>query len=131
MQPQLSFITLAVDDLPRATVFYRDILQFKPRKISDTVVFFTFGALTLALYPREQLGQLAGLDVPSLGSAGFALSLNVPQVSDVDDLLSRAQAGGARITKSAATTSWGAYAGFFTDPDGHLWEVTWNPHFPC
>ena len=129
MQPRISFITLGVADLAAALVFYRDTLGLTPRKVHADVVFFTLGAIQLALYPRELLASDAGVNPDGSGFRGVTLSHNVASRSEVDALLTIATQGGGRLIKAAAVTSWGGYAGYFADPDGHLWEVAFNPDF--
>ncbi|MDA0335754.1 MAG: VOC family protein, partial [bacterium] len=140
MEPRVSFITLGVLELTRATRFYCDVLAFGllPSSTAD-VSFFSLGALRLALYPRHLLAAGAGVDnvpdnVPDNGAgvtAGptFALSHNVASAAAVDALLAHVQqhAGpyGCRVTRVGAATAWGGYMGYFADPDGFLWEVAW------
>ncbi len=140
MEPRVSFITLGVTELTRATRFYCDVLDFDllPSSAAD-VSFFALGDLRLALYPRQLLAAVAGVDnVPDSGAgvaAGptFALSHNVDSAAAVDALLAHVQqhAGpyGCRLTRAGAATAWGGYMGYFADPDGFLWEVVWNPAY--
>ncbi|QLG87194.1 VOC family protein [Chitinibacter bivalviorum] len=130
MEPRVSFITLGVADLAVSLHFYRDILGLTPRKIHDDVVFFAMGASWLALYPRHLLALDAGVAETGHGFRGVALAHNVRSQAEVDQLLHIAQEGGGKLIKPAQPTSWGGYAGYFADPDGHLWEVAWNPEFP-
>ena len=130
MEPRVSFITLGVADLERATRFYRDVLGLPQKPTPPTVAFFEMGKTWLSLYPREALAADAG--VPSAGSGfpGFALAHNVRSIDEVDALLSHAAVGGGTLVKAGHHTDWGGYAGYFSDPDGFLWEVAWNPKFP-
>jgi uncharacterized protein len=132
MEPRLSFVTLGVRDLPHATVFYRDVLKLPQIPTPDGVSFFELGRTWLSLYPRVDLAHDAGLldEAPYSGFPGFALAHNVREREDVDRLLEELAAAGARIVKPAADADWGGRSGYFADPDGFLWEVAWNPHFP-
>ncbi|MEP7118644.1 MAG: VOC family protein [Acidobacteriota bacterium] len=134
MQPRISFITLGVDDLNRATAFYRDGLGLPTPGIIGTE--FEHGAvtfiqmqpgLTLALWPRRSLAHETGLPVSGPPSTSVCLAHNVRARPDVDTLLAQAAAAGARIVKAAHDTFYGGYAGYLQDPDGHLWEIAWNP----
>jgi catechol 2,3-dioxygenase-like lactoylglutathione lyase family enzyme len=134
MKPRITLITLGVDDLERALAFYRDGLGWKTEGIvgrefaHGAVAFFDLQpGLRLALWPRASLAHDSGLAIS--GSTGFALAHNVASRGEVDDVMAQAKAGGARIVKPAQKTFWGGYAGYFQDPDGHLWEVAWNPGF--
>lgn len=128
MKPRISMITLGVADLPRAVRFYGQGLQL-PRMAMDSeeVAFFTLDGTWLALWGREALAQDAGL--PVAPSGGFALAHNVGSRSEVGALLAQAVAAGGRLVRPGQDMSWGGHVGYFADPDGHLWEVTWNPHF--
>lgn len=132
MEPRLSFVTLGVRDLPHATAFYRDVLKLPQLPTPDGVSFFELGRTWLSLYPRIELAHDAGLldEAPHSGFPGFALAHNVREKGDVDRLLEELAAAGARIVKQAADADWGGRSGYFADPDGFLWEVAWNPHFP-
>ncbi len=126
MDPRISFITLGVRDLARATAFYRDALGLTPLKELPEVVFFEVGKTWLALYPRELLAADAGVPAEGSGFAGFALAHNVGSPEKVDALLAQAAAGGGQLVKAGHATEWGGYAGKFADPDGFLWEVDCN-----
>jgi uncharacterized protein len=131
MEPRVSFITLGVRDLERATSFYRDVLRL-PQLPSPAgvVAFFEMGRTWLSLFPREDLAADAGVSSEGGGFPGFALAHNVRAIEEVDRLLAEAAAGGGRIVRPGHDTDWGGYAGYFADPDGFLWEVAWNPKFP-
>jgi len=88
------------------------------------------GRTWLALYPRHLLAADAGVADDGAGFAGFSLAHNVRSPEEVDRLLERAAGGGGRLVKAGVRTDWGGYSGYFADPDGFLWEVAWNPHFP-
>jgi catechol 2,3-dioxygenase-like lactoylglutathione lyase family enzyme len=134
MQPRISFITLGVDDLERAVAFYRDGLGLPTRGIIGTefehgaVAFFEMQpGLTLALWPRRSLAHDTGLPVSAAAPGNMSLAHNVRSRGDVDELMRQAEAAGATIVKPAHDTFYGGYAGYFQDPDGHLWEIAWNP----
>jgi catechol 2,3-dioxygenase-like lactoylglutathione lyase family enzyme len=130
MEPRLSFVTLGVNDLPRATRFYAEGLGLRQLKSLPTVSFFDLGRTRLALYPRALLAADAGVAAHGSGFSGFALAHNVETRDEADRLLIEAERAGGRIVKPASHTEWGGYAGYFADPDGFLWEVAWNPNFP-
>lgn len=122
-------ITLGVSDLARSTAFYRDGLGFPLRPGHEgEIAFFTLAGTWLALYPRDLLAEDASVPAAGSGFSGVTLAHNVESRKAVDALLERARDAGAKIVKPAADASWGGYSGYFADPDGHLWEVAWNPH---
>lgn len=134
MRPRISLITLCVEDLDRALAFYRDGLGLHTQGIMGTefaigaVVFFTLeGGLTLALWPRRSLAADTGLPLLPASPGSFVLAHNVGSRTEVDAVMAQAQRAGAKIVKPAQTAFWGGYAGYFQDPDGHLWELAFNP----
>ncbi|MGQ9425852.1 VOC family protein [Gilvimarinus sp. F26214L] len=134
MKPRISVITLAVEDLDRSLAFYRDGLGLPTEGIvgqefeNGAVAFFDMGAnLKLALYPRKSLAQDAGIPPSTPSPTEFALAHNVGSQEEVDEVMLQAERAGAQIVKPAQDTFWGGYAGYFQDPDRHLWEVAWNP----
>jgi hypothetical protein len=134
MKPRVSLITLGVDDLERSLRFYRDGLGLPTEGIvgkefeHGAVAFFDLqGGLRLALWPRASLAHDTGLPAGSPGATEFALAHNVASRAEVDEVMEQARAAGAVVVKPAQDTFWGGYAGYFQDPDGHLWEVAWNP----
>jgi uncharacterized protein len=136
MQPRITVITLGVDDLERAVTFYRDGLGLKTDGIVGTefeygaVAFFDLQiGLRLALWPRTSLAHDAGLAVAPPSVTEFSLGHNVGSRAEVDAVMEQARRTGARIVKPAQETFWGGYAGYFHDPDQHLWEVAWNPQW--
>jgi len=131
MEPRISLITLGVTDLERAVRFYRDGLGWPHSSVgTGEVAFFRLQGTALALYPHEALAADAGLPVARPGFSGVILAHNVRSRDLVDVVMSEAVAAGAKLVKSAQELSWGGYVGYFADPDGHVWEVTWNPDFP-
>jgi hypothetical protein len=130
IEPRISLITLGVADLERATRFYRDVLKLPQIPGSPAISFFELGKTWLSLFPREELAADAGVPADGSGFPGFTLAHNLGSVEAVDQLLAEVASAGARIIKPAETADWGGYSGYFADPDGFLWEVAWNPHFP-
>jgi len=134
MKPRISVITLGVDDLDRALVFYRDGLGFNTDGIigqefeHGAVAFFDLQpGLKLALWPRQSIAHDTGLPLDPASVITMTLGHNVACRAEVDMVIERAAAAGARIIKPGCETFWGGYSGYFADPDGHLWEVVWNP----
>lgn len=131
MQPCLNLVTLGVDDLPRATAFYRDGLGWPLSSASqESVSFFRNAGAVLALYPRTLLAEDALVSPDGSGFGGIALAWNVPERADVDEVLRLAEIAGATILKPAQDAFWGGYHGYFADLDGYPWEIAWNPFFP-
>ena len=127
MEQRLSLVTLGVTDVGRARRFYEDGLGWRRGNDHEEVVFFQLGGMVLALWGREALAQDARLPGAGTGFGGIALAYNTRSREEVDAVLKEAEAAGARIPKPAENTVWGGYSGYFADPDGHLWEVAWNP----
>ena len=130
MDPRISFVTLGVSNLRRATRFYKDVLGLPKLPSSPNITLFEMGRTWLALYPRTLLAADAGVPPAGDGFSGVTLAHNVKSPEEVDELLDLAAAGGGRIVKPAQKADWGGYSGYFADPDGFLWEVAWNPNFP-
>ena len=130
MEPRLSFVTLGVSDLQRATRFYEEVLRLPRIQTPPEVTFFELGKTWLALYPRELLAADPGVPAAGSGFPGFTLAHNVRSAGDVDWLLKEVADAGGRIVKPGTRADWGGYTGYFADPDGFLWEVAWNPQFP-
>ncbi len=130
MEPRISLITLGVDDLARARAFY-EALGFRASSAgNDQVAFFQAGSLGLALYGRAALAEDAHLPpAAGPGFGGITLAYNARSRDEVDAVLAQALAAGARLLKPAQDVFWGGYSGYFADPDGHPWEVAWNPFF--
>ncbi|KAB7730433.1 VOC family protein [Rudanella paleaurantiibacter] len=135
MKPTLSVLTLGVTNLPRAVAFYRDGLGLPTNGIigeefeNGAVAFFQLQpGLRLALWPRQSMAHDTGLPDEGSSTLAFTLGHNVDSQAEVDTVMQQAEKAGARIIKPAQPTFYGGYAGYFADPDGHLWEVVWNPH---
>jgi hypothetical protein len=137
MKPRITFITIGVDDLERSLRFYRDGLGLATEGIvgrefeQGAVAFFALQAgLTLAIWPRQSISRDAGIPPGQPNPAEFTLAHNVSSKAEVDAVLEQARKAGAVIVKAAGETFWGGYAGYFQDPDQHLWEIAWNPRLP-
>lgn len=134
MKPRITVITLGVEDLERSLQFYRDGLGLQTEGIVGkefeygAVAFFDLQAgLKLAVWPRKSISHDTGLTPGTPNSTEFTLGHNVSSVEEVDQVMQQAKDAGATIVKPAEKTFWGGYSGYFQDPDGHLWEVVWNP----
>jgi catechol 2,3-dioxygenase-like lactoylglutathione lyase family enzyme len=136
MKPSITVITLGVTDLERSLVFYRDGLGLPTEGIIGTelehgaVVFFrmTHG-LILALWPQASLAAEANVAADTGSTVAFSLAHNVDSREEVDAVMAQAEQAGATISDPARDRFFGGYAGYFRDPDGHLWEIAWNPGF--
>ena len=140
MKPRIHVITLAVSDLNRSLAFYREGLGLPSSGVIGTefpgdatnpsglaAMFELQGGLILALYGRADLAKDAGIEPHPTASDEFSIGHAVPNRADVDRLLAQAQAAGATVTERPHDRPWGIYSGYFRDPDGHLWEIIWNP----
>jgi uncharacterized protein len=134
MKPRIKVITLGVDNLERALAFYRDGLGLPTEGVIGTefedgaVVFFHMNDdLILALYPRPALAKDAKVALSAPSPSEFSLGHIVGSKQDVDAVMQQAEQAGARVTDAASDRFWGGYSGYFQDPDGHLWEIAWNP----
>ena len=130
---RISLVTLGVAEVARSAAFYEALGWRRSAASQAEVAFFSGPGSRLALYGRAALAADAGVaadEAPPGSFSGVALAVNLPDRDAVDGFLAAAEAAGARITKPAAEASWGGYSGYFSDPDGHAWEVAWNPHFP-
>jgi uncharacterized protein len=126
----VSLITLGVEDLTRATRFYEALGWHRSdASVEGTIAFLRGGAMVLALFGRHELVEEAGTDLHAAGSGPVALAMNVGAEATVDATLATAEAAGGSITRPAVRAEWGGYSGYFSDPDGHLWEVAHNPTF--
>lgn len=128
MQPRITIITLGVSDLARSIRFYQDGLGLPKREGPDSIAFFETAGTMLSLYPRELLAEDVTVPAEGSGFRGFTLAHNVASPEHVDRTLEEAIAAGATLVKPGQKVFWGGYSGYFSDPDGFLWEVAWNPH---
>ena len=136
MEPRITVITIGVDDLERALQFYRDGLGLPTEGIVGeefefgAVAFFELAqGLRLALWPRTSIAHDTGLAATPSSPTEMTLGHNVSSKAEVDALMARAAAAGAVVVKAAHATFWGGHSGYFQDPDGHVWEVVWNPQW--
>lgn len=129
MEPRISLVTLGVADLERSYRFYKDGLGLPTtRRPEEGIVFFQTQGVTLALFAYSELADDVGpgWNTPRSRFTGITLAHNVRERHQVDDVLARAAEAGAEIARPASDTEWGGYAGYFTDPDGYLWEIAWG-----
>ena len=129
MEQRVSLITLGVEDLARSRAFYERLGWKRSMKNVEGVAFFQAGGMALALWSRADLAEDARLSPEGSGFRGVALAYNTRTKEEVDAVLAEAVSAGATLRKPAQEMFWGGYAGYFADPDGHLWEVAWNPGF--
>ena len=136
MKPRISVLTLGVDNLERAVAFYRDGLGLATEGIigkefeNGAVAFFNLrSGLKLALWPRKSLSADSGLPMQAPSALELSIGHNVSSRQEVDSVMRQAEQAGAKIVKSAQPAFYGGYAGYFQDPDGHLWEIAFNPGF--
>jgi len=129
MEQRVSLITLGARDMTALAAFYQ-ALGWQPVASPDGVVAFDLIGQTLGLYPLAHLAEEIGLPVANLGHGAMTLAHNVRERADVALLLARAEAAGARVLKAATDVFWGGHHGYFADPEGHIWEIAWNPHAP-
>jgi catechol 2,3-dioxygenase-like lactoylglutathione lyase family enzyme len=130
MNPRFHIVTLGVEDVKKSRLFYEKGLGFKVSSASrEDIVFFHTGGVALALYPRHLLAEDASVPTEGAGFRGVTLAHNVARKEEVMEILEEVRAAGGKITKPAQDVFWGGHSGYFADPDGHLWEVAWNPYF--
>ena len=136
MKPRISVFTLGVADLERSVAFYRDGFGLKTDGIIGkefeygAVAFFDLqNGLKLALWPKKSISKDTNITDQASSSLEFTIGHNVNSREEVDLIMKQAENAGAKIIKTAQDTFYGGYSGYFQDPDGHLWEVVWNPAF--
>ena len=134
MKPRISVITLGVSDLQRSLTFYRDGLGLETEGIfgaefeGGAVFFFQLqGGVILACWGQQDLSHEAGTELPVSSAPRFSIGHNVRSRADVDGVIAQARAAGASVSEAPQDRVWGGYSGYFRDPDGHLWEIVWNP----
>lgn len=129
MKPRISMITLGVRDLGASIEFYEKGLGFPRMDSPPEVAFFTLNGTWPGLYGRAALAEDATVSPEGEGFESFALAHNVNSEKEVDDVIGQAISAGATLVKKPQKVFWGGYSGYFTDLDGHLWEIAHNPHF--
>ncbi len=131
MEQRLTLVTLGVAEIARSRRFYEQGLGWRPSSAGDNenVVFYQLGGIALGLYGRAALAADARVEDRGPGFGGITLAYNTRTREEVDAVLAQARDAGARILKPAEEAFWGGYSGYFADPDGHPWEVAWNPGF--
>jgi catechol 2,3-dioxygenase-like lactoylglutathione lyase family enzyme len=128
MEPRISIVTIAVEDLDRAARFY-EAMGLTRHRIRDGVAFFQMGGAILALFPRAEAEKDAGVPFGD-GPSRVYLAYNTRSDAEVDEVLAQAEKSGGRVVKPAGRAFWGGWYGYFADTEGHLWEVAHNPDFP-
>jgi catechol 2,3-dioxygenase-like lactoylglutathione lyase family enzyme len=130
MKQTISFVTIAVNDFDKELTFYRDTLGWKPfNTVDGTIAFFNAGGLVFSICAYKELSDDVGKEMRTAPYLGVTLAQNLPSEKEVDDTFASIRSGGGTIVKEPARTSWGGYSGYFADPEGHLWEVAYNPQF--
>ncbi|WP_339277968.1 VOC family protein [Paenibacillus sp. FSL W8-0426] len=136
MKPRITVLTLGVDNLERSLAFYRDGLGFPTEGIvgqqfeHGAVAFFDLQpGLRLAVWSRKDIAHDTGLPLTPSSPVTFTIGHNVGSKEEVDQAMEQARKAGASIAVEAHDTFWGGYSGYFQDPDGHLWEIVWNPQW--
>ena len=129
MEQRLSLITLGARDMNALAAFY-EAMGWRRTESPDGVIAFDMIGQTLGLYPHEKLAEDIGLEPEALGHGAITLAYNVRNKDEVAALLDRAEKAGARILKPAQDVFWGGHHGYFADPEGHIWEIAWNPFSP-
>ena len=129
MEQRVSLVTLGVADLKRSREFYERLGWRRSMAKAEGVVFFQAGGMALALFPRQELAKDANVTPQGDGFRAISLAYNARNRAEVNAVLEEAEAAGAKLVKPAQDAFWGGYSGYFSDPDGFLWEVAWNPSF--
>ncbi|MGH1414238.1 MAG: VOC family protein [Pelagimonas sp.] len=129
MEQRISLITLAVTDVEKTAKFY-DALGWHRVQTPDNIVVFDLLGQAIGLYPKAALAADIGLSPQDLGHGAMTLGQNLRAKEDVDALLARVEAAGGKVLKPPQDVFWGGYHGYFSDPDGHIWEIAYNPFSP-
>lgn len=129
MEQRVSLITLGVTDADKTAAFY-DALGWVRVETQDGVIAYDLLGQTLGLYPLEKLAEDIGIDVAQLGRGALTLGYNARDRAGVDDIMGRVEAAGGTVLKASQEVFWGGYHGYFSDPEGHVWEVAHNPFSP-
>lgn len=129
MKQTIALITLAVDDVDRALAFYRDGLKWTPAFTAPGIAFFQMNGVVFGLFEKEAMAEESGGRI-DLDARSIALAHNVASREEVDAVLAEIDAlDGGKVIQGPVERDWGGYSGYFEDPDGHVWEVAWNPHW--
>ncbi|MFZ1985093.1 MAG: VOC family protein [Desulfatitalea sp.] len=129
MKSRINIITLGVKDMEKAIQFYSNGLGLPRMPFEGGAAFFSLNGSWLSLYPWNALAEDATVNASGSGFRGITLAHVVSSKKEVRDVLDQAAKSGGKLIKPAQEVFWGGYSGYFADPDGHLWEVAWNPHF--
>lgn len=130
MKQSISFVTLAVNDFQKELSFYKNTLGWHPfNVVEETVAFFKVGTFAFSLCAYNELSKDVGRDLETKPYLGFTLAQNVPSEQAVDEIFNSIRKADGTIVKEPEHASWGGYSGYFTDPEGHLWEIAYNPQF--
>lgn len=129
MEQRMSVVTIGVADLERSQRFYEQGLGWTVGYTGEQITFFQLNGLIFGLYPRDALAEDAQVPNERTGFSGITLAYCARSKEEVDEVLERAEDAGAYIIKPAQDVFWGGYSGYFSDPDGHLWEVAYNPYW--
>jgi predicted lactoylglutathione lyase len=130
MEQRITLITLGVADLETSRSFYERLGWKRSVAAAEGVTFFQAGGVVLALYPHQDLACDLGIALERFATCSISVAQNVRSRAEVDQVLGQAVAAGATLLKPGADVFWGGYVGYFADPDGFVWEIAWNPHFP-
>jgi len=130
MKQNISFVTVAVRDFAKELDFYQNTLGWKPFNVMEgTIAFFNVGSLVFSLCEYKELSQDVGKELATEPHLGVTFAQNLPSEKAVDEIFVSLRAANATIVKEPIKASWGGYSGYFADPEGHLWEVAYNPQF--
>jgi predicted lactoylglutathione lyase len=130
IEPRISIVTLGVSDMKRARRFYERLGWQAASSSNENVTFFNMGGVIFGLYGSEALAEDAQVEFAETAYRGVSIAHNCDSEQRVNEVMKIAEAAGAKITKQPQKVFWGGYSGYFADPDGHLWEVAYNPFFP-
>ncbi len=127
---RISIVTLGVTDLLRSSEFYQTWFKTEPASASnDNIKFFNLNGTKLALFPQDELAKDAHISNEGQGFRGMTLAINADSKVEVDEIFAQGIKSGAKQIKKPESVFWGGYSGYLSDPDGHLWEIAWNPFF--
>ncbi|MGB0505665.1 MAG: VOC family protein [Pikeienuella sp.] len=127
MDPRITLVTLGVSDLNRSRAFYEDVFGWEVADSTPGIVFFNLGGLIFSIFPETELAKDYGGEAENFGPQRFALAHNLSSIEEVDATFADLRAKGANIVKEPEKVFWGGYSGYVADPDGHKWEIAFNP----